>query len=36
MDEFPIEDNMHHVPANELFDFMADKLVAFANRIGKK
>ncbi len=36
MDEFPIEDSMHHVPADELFDFMAGKLVAFADRIGKK
>ncbi|KAL0056117.1 hypothetical protein WJX82_007885 [Trebouxia sp. C0006] len=36
MDEFHIEDSMHHVPADELFDFMAGKLVAFADRIGKK
>lgn len=36
MDEFPIEDSMHHVPADELFDFMAGKLVAFADQIGKK
>ncbi len=36
MDEFPIEDSMHHVPADDLFDFMAGKLVAFADQIGKK
>ncbi len=36
MEEFPIEDNMHHVPANELFDFMAAKLVNFADRVGNK
>ena len=36
MDEFPIEEHMHHTPADELFDFMANKLVTFADRLGKK
>ena len=36
MEEFPIESKMHHTPADELFDFMANKLMTFANHIGKK
>ena len=35
VEQFPIEENMHHVPASDLFDFMANKLVSFAERIGK-
>lgn len=36
MDEFPLGEDMHHKPGPELFDFMADKLVNFAVRIGRK
>lgn len=35
MDEFALGDDMHHRPAEALFDFMAEKLVAFAKRIDK-
>ena len=36
MDEFPLGEDMHHIPGDKLFDFMADKLVKFAARLGKK
>lgn len=36
MDEFPLGEDMHHLPGDKLFDFMAEKLVKFAERIGKK
>lgn len=36
MDEFPLGEDMHHIPGEELFDFMADKLVKFATKLGKK
>ena len=36
VEKFPIEDWLRSVPATELFDFMAAKLVALAERLGKK
>ena len=36
MDEFPLGDDMKSTPGPELFDFMAEKLVSFAARLGKK
>lgn len=36
MDEFPLGEDMHHIPGEELFDFMADKLVKFTTKLGKK
>ena len=36
MDEFPLGEDMHHLPGKKLFDFMAEKLVKFAERIGKR
>ena len=36
MDEFPLGEEMHHIPGDQLFDFMADKLIKFAAKIGKK
>ena len=36
MEKFPIKDWLRSVPATELFDFMAAKLVALAERLGKR
>lgn len=36
MEKFPIKDWLRSVPATELFDFMAAKLVALAERLGKQ
>ena len=35
MDEFALGQDMHDRPAEELFKFMAEKLIAFARRIDK-
>lgn len=36
MDEFPFREEMHHSSAEELFHFMASKLVRFADRLNKR
>lgn len=36
MEKYHFEDRLRSVPATELFDFMAAKLVALAERLGKK
>ena len=36
MEKFPIKDWLRSVPATELFDFMAAKLVSLAERLGKR
>lgn len=35
MDEFALGEDMHHKPAEQLFGFMAEKLIAFVKRINK-
>lgn len=36
MEKYPWEDWLRSVPATELFDFMAAKLIALAQHLGKK